>query len=93
MIRYLSDFYATEFAPKLDSVRVPVLVLIPEFTPAVLADRRTPYLKTFFKDSWEPARSRPNVQTRAVPNAAVNVWLDQPDAFRSILKEFAARAR
>jgi pimeloyl-ACP methyl ester carboxylesterase len=93
MIRYLSDFYATEFAPKLEGVRVPVLVLLPEFTPAILADRRTPYLQTFFKDSWEPARTRPNVELRPVPNAAVNVWADQPHIFRSILQGFVKRGR
>ncbi|MGQ0642839.1 MAG: alpha/beta fold hydrolase [Gemmatimonadaceae bacterium] len=93
LIRYLSDFYATEFAPKLDSVHVPVLVLLPEFTPKILADLRTPYLQTFFTDSWAPARSRSNVEIRAVPNAAVNIWMDQPDLFRAALKDFAARVR
>ena len=93
MIRYLSDFYATEFAPKLDSVRGPILVLQPAFTPNILADRRTPYLKAFFQDSWEPARANNNVELRTVPNAAVNIWQDQPDVFRSELRRFAARVR
>lgn len=91
MIRYLSDFYATEFAPKLDSVKAPILVLLPGFTPAILAHPRTPYLSTFFTDSWEPARSHDNIEIRSVPDAAVNIWSDQPDVFRAILKEFTAR--
>ena len=93
MIRYLSDFYATEFLPKLDSVAVPILVLLPEFTPSILAHPRTPYLKTFFRDSWEPARSHRNIEIRGVPNAAVNIWSDQPDVFRAALDEFVARRR
>ncbi|MGH7713736.1 MAG: alpha/beta fold hydrolase [Gemmatimonadaceae bacterium] len=92
MIRYLSDFYATEFAPKLDSIRVPILVLQPGFNEKILADSRTPYLKTFFQDSWAPARGRGNVAIRVVPNAAVNIWLDQPDLFRAELTRFAAGA-
>ncbi|MEW5915511.1 MAG: alpha/beta hydrolase [Gemmatimonadota bacterium] len=93
MIRYLSDFYATEFAPKLDSVRVPALVLQPGFSDAVLSDKRTPYLKPFFQDSWTPARARGNFTIRTVPNAAVNIWLDQPVAFQKELREFVARLR
>lgn len=91
MIRYLSDFYATEFVPRLDSVRVPILVLQPGFNSAILGDPRTPYLKPFFHDSWEPARARSNVTIRTVPNAAVNIWLDQPDLFRAELNRFAAK--
>jgi pimeloyl-ACP methyl ester carboxylesterase len=93
MIRYLSDFYATEFAPKLDSVRVPALVLQPGFSDAVLSDKRTPYLKPFFQDSWAPARAKSNFTIRMVPNAAVNIWLDQPVAFQKELRKFVARTR
>jgi pimeloyl-ACP methyl ester carboxylesterase len=93
MIRYLSDFYATEFEPKLDSVHVPALVLQPGFTPAILSDKRTPYLKPFFVDSWEPARKRANFTLRMLPNAAVNMWLDQPDVFQTELRNFIARTQ
>jgi pimeloyl-ACP methyl ester carboxylesterase len=72
---------------------VPVLVLTPEFTPAILADRRTPYLRSFFTDSWESARSRGNVRIRPVPNAAVNIWLDQPEPFSRALQEFIRSIR
>ena len=89
MIRYLSDFYATDFDPKLDSIRTPMLVLQPEFNAKSLA--ATPYLKTFFLDSWNPARGRPNIELRSVPNAAVNIWMDVPEFFRAELRRFKAR--
>jgi len=91
MIRYLSDYYATEFAPKLDSMSAPILVLEPGFNATIMSDSRTPYFKAFFHDSWEPARTHSNVAFRVVPNAAVNVWEDQPEVFRSELKQFVAR--
>lgn len=90
MIRYLCDFYATEFAPRLDGIRVPILVLQPGFNAKTLRD--TPYLKQFFQDSWEPARARNNVEMREVPDAGVHIWLDQPDWFRAELRQFSARA-
>jgi pimeloyl-ACP methyl ester carboxylesterase len=93
MIRYLSDFYATEFAPRLDSIRSPMLILEPGFNAKILADARTPYLTAFFHDSWEPARGRRNVAFRAIADAAVHLWLDQPERFRSELEAFTARTR
>jgi len=90
MIRYLADFYATEFAPRLDSIRVPILVLQPGFNAGILGD--TPYFKQLFYDSWEPARAHNNVEIRKVPNAAVHIWLDQPGLFRAELQQFSTRA-
>ena len=89
MIRYLSDFYATEFAPKLDSIRAPMLVMQPTFNAKSVA--ATPYLKTFFEDSWSPARGRSNVELRTIPNAVVNVWTDAPEIFRTELRRFKTR--
>jgi pimeloyl-ACP methyl ester carboxylesterase len=91
MMRYLSDFYATEFAPKLDSIRAPLLVLEPGFTEHILSDPRTSYLKMMFQESWKPAQGRSTVEIQVVPNAAVNIWLDQPDVFAAALKKFAGR--
>lgn len=91
MMRYLSDFYATEFAPKLDSIRAPLLILAPGFTEHILSDPRTSYLKMMFQDSWKPAQGRSTVEVQIVPNAAVNIWLDQPDVFTAVLKKFASR--
>ncbi len=91
MMRYLSDFYATEFAPKLDSVRAPLLIVQPGFTAHILSDPRTSYLRTFFQDSWKPAQGRTGIEIQVVPNAAVNMWLDQPDVFAAALKKFASR--
>ena len=31
------------------------------------------------------------IEIQAVPNAAVNVWLDQPDVFAAALKKFVSR--
>ncbi len=91
MMRYLSDFYATEFAPKLDSIRAPLLILQPGFTEHILRDPRTQYLNMMFRDSWKAAEGHTNVEVQVVPNAAVNVWLDQPDVFSASLKKFAGR--
>ena len=90
MMRYLSDFYATEFAPKLDSIRAPLLILEPGFTEHILRDTRTSYLNMMFQDSWKPAQGRTAVEIQVVPNAAVNIWLDQPDVFTAALKKFAS---
>ena len=89
MIRYLSDFYATEFAPKLDSIRAPTLVLQPKFNEKSVT--ATPYLRTFFIDSWAPARKHRNIELREIPNAAVNLWMDVPEIFRAELNRFKAR--
>ena len=91
MMRYLSDFYATEFAPKLDSIRAPLLILQPAFNERIVSDPRTSYLTMMFQDSWKPAQGRSGVEIQVVPNAAVNVWLDQPDAFAAALKKFVSR--
>lgn len=91
MMRYLSDFYATEFEQKLDSVRAPMLLLQPGFNEAILAYSRTRYLVPMFQDSWKAAQGRSNAEIRVVPNAAVNIWLDQPAEFSAALQSFVAR--
>ncbi len=91
MMRYLSDFYATEFVPKLDSIRAPLLILQPGFNERILSDPRTTYLNPMFRDSWMPVQGRTGIEIQVVPNAAVSIWLDQPDVFTVALKKFAGR--
>ena len=90
-IRSLLADFSRLSSPPARQLPVQILVLQPGFTAAILGDARTPYLKPFFHDSWEPARGRSNVTIRAIPNAAVNIWLDQPELFRTELSQFAKK--
>jgi pimeloyl-ACP methyl ester carboxylesterase len=91
MIRYLAQFYATDFDNRLAGIRAPVLVLKPGFNDATFALPGLPYLRSFFHDSWKPALGRAQVTMQTIPDAGVFLWLDQPRAFAAALAEFAAQ--
>jgi pimeloyl-ACP methyl ester carboxylesterase len=83
MVRYLSEFHASDVTLELDKVKCPVLVLRPGFKPEMLNDTQNPdlnYIKPQFIDSWErDAKANPNFKIQDIQSSGAFVWKDQPE--------------
>jgi hypothetical protein len=91
MVRYLSEYMASDPSDDFAKIASPVHVLVPELSPEILSDPKQAYAKTFFVDAWETARSaNPSIVIRRVPDAHVFVTDDQPIAVRQAIDEVAA---
>lgn len=93
MIRYLCEYYATDLSDELPRLGVETRVLVPEFSPEILADPKQSYVKQLFWDSWENVRgSSPRLRITRVPDSRIFVTDDRPDVVRDAIDE-VARAR
>ena len=91
MVRYLSEYMASDLSDDFAKLTTPVRVLVPELSPEILSDPNQAYAKTFFIDAWETARTaNPSIVIRRVPNAHVFITDDQPLAVRRAIDELAA---
>jgi len=89
MVRYLCEFYCTDLSLEYASLTVPVLVLIPGFTPGFLSKPEHNYAAPFFHYSWLgalPANSK--IQMLTLSEAHTFMMDDQPVKFDAILNEF-----
>jgi pimeloyl-ACP methyl ester carboxylesterase len=93
MIRYLCEYYAMDLRDEFPRLAVETRVLVPEFSPEILADPRQSYVKQLFWDSWENVRgANPRMQVRRVAQSRIFVTEDRPDVVRDAIDELA-RAR
>jgi pimeloyl-ACP methyl ester carboxylesterase len=91
MVRYLSEYMASDLSDDFAKLASPVHVLVPELSPEILSDPKQAYAKTLFIDAWQTARrANPSIVLRRVPNAHVFITEDQPMAVRQAIDEVAA---
>ena len=93
LVQYLCEFLADDPSEKLKSLGVPVLVVIPQFDEAYLADKSpTNYSAanyTRFNESWKRfSKGLKHISLKEVMNSRVFIFEDQPAEFDRILAEF-----
>jgi pimeloyl-ACP methyl ester carboxylesterase len=90
MIRYLCEYYAMDVRDELPRLAVETRVLVPEFSPEILADPRQSYVKQLFWDSWENVRGlNPRIRVQRVSDSRIFVTDDRPDVVRDAIDEVA----
>lgn len=89
-IRYLLEFWASDISLEFGEIQRPVLVLTPGFPEAMLEDEDTKWLRLYFLDSWNGVEKYPLVQRRTIEDAAIFVWLDQPEKVSEAVSRFVA---
>jgi len=92
MIRYLCEYYAMDLREEFPRLAVETRVLVPSFTPEILADPKQSWAKQLFIDSWESIRgTNPRIQMRVVPDSRVFVTDDHPDVVTDAIDDVARR--
>jgi pimeloyl-ACP methyl ester carboxylesterase len=85
MIRYLTEWMAYDAEGKYKDIKVPVLILIPDFR-GILTDAKQ-YLNYFHKDIWATAKQAGNPMLRfeTIPDTRIFMWYDNPgETYRAI---------
>ncbi len=92
-IRYLLEFYAVDLTPRLQELRVPVLVVQPGFDdPAWYVEPGLNYMHNLCVDSWQGARqASPKLEFATIPGSRLFIMFDQPDALDRVLGDFLRR--
>ena len=99
MVRYLLEWGAFDANEKYAQIKVPLLVLIPDFkgifdnnavdTAACKKPAAKAYLNYYHKAIWEKAKQAQNplLQFVTIPGTRIFMWYDNPKAiYRSINK-------
>ena len=90
MIRYLCEYYAMDLRDEFPRLAVETRVLVPEFSPGILADPNQSYVKQLFWDSWESVRGmNPRIRISRVSGSRIFVTDDRPDVVREAIDEVA----
>jgi hypothetical protein len=90
MIRYLCEYYAMDLRDEFPRLALETRVLVPGFSPEILADPKQSWVKQLFIDSWENVRAtNPRIGVRLVPDSRVFVTDDRPDVVRDAIDEVA----
>lgn len=89
-VRYLLEFWASDISLELGDIQSPVLVLTPGFSERMLQDEATKWLRYYFLDSWDGIQKYPLVEQRSIEDAAIFVWLDQPELVGKEVARFVA---
>ena len=86
-IRYLCENWAADYTC-YERVRVPVLALLPSFSPALFADPKNIYL-TWYTAEWDKLAAKNNhIRPVRVDASGCNVMQDQPERFGRLLADF-----
>jgi pimeloyl-ACP methyl ester carboxylesterase len=94
MIRYLMEFGTMDLTDEWARVLVPMQVLAPTFTPAMLADSAQAWLKSSYVEGWDSfARANHRIRITQVPGSRIFVTDDNPAAVRKALVDVAALRR
>ncbi len=90
LIRYLCEYTATDYADAYATLRVPTVVLRPEFSAAVLSDTLQRYVKPLLIASWDRVRVlNPRIDIVDVPRSGIFVTDDQPQTVEAALRRLA----
>ena len=86
-VRYLVEFWAADLTMELDHVRVPVLVVSPEFDEERIGDAAS-WLPYYFEDSWKGIKTIELIERVHIPDAHIFVWWDQPEKVNLEVERF-----
>ena len=91
MVRYLLEYYCTDLSLEYANLKVPTLVMLPEFEQNLLAMDGNYYLKSFFHDSWIGARPS-NAKFHLITISDTNALMleDQTEKTSEIISKFIA---
>jgi pimeloyl-ACP methyl ester carboxylesterase len=78
-IRYLVEYMASDHREMLATMAVPVLLLLPGFNDAVLADPAHSWFKTRFMEGWTGLPANPHRHVVTIADARVLLLDDQPE--------------
>ncbi|HSF14273.1 MAG TPA: alpha/beta hydrolase [Vicinamibacteria bacterium] len=78
-IRYLLEFWASDVSLEFGDIATPVLVLTPGFPEDMLEEEATKWLRYYFLDTWKGVEKIALVERSTIEDAAIFVWLDQPE--------------
>jgi pimeloyl-ACP methyl ester carboxylesterase len=94
LIQYQCEFLASDISREYARISVPTRVLVPSFTPELLANPKQAYLKSNFIDAWESAkRANPLLVVRVVAGSRLFVMDDQPTVVASAIDELTKMVR
>jgi pimeloyl-ACP methyl ester carboxylesterase len=101
MIRYLIEWMTYDVSEKYAALKVPALILIPDFKELLTVSDSTnkescknvaakQYLKYFHQIAWHKAEASLNnlIRIQTVPDTRVFMWYDNPEAVYSAIKNF-----
>lgn len=89
LIQYVCEFFASDLTLELPRLRLPVVALLPGFSPEVLADSALGMTARAFAESWRPAANYPRIKVIRVAESGVFVMDDQPEALQRAVTELA----
>ncbi|HMV87096.1 MAG TPA: alpha/beta hydrolase [Blastocatellia bacterium] len=92
-IRYLLEFYATDYTAGLKDLQVPVLVAQPGFDdPAFYVETGKNYMRNSCIDSWKGAAELSNrLEFVTIPKSRLFIQHDQPEALDRAIAAFWAK--
>lgn len=93
-IRYLLEFYATDYTTSLKELRVPVLIAQPGFDdPAFYVEEGKNYMRSSCVDSWNGAAELSNrLEFVTIPQSRLFIQYDQPAALDRAIAAFLNKA-
>lgn len=100
MVHYLIEWMAYDVTDKYKSIKVPVLILIPDFKgllfdsdPSAISctnPAAKQYLKYFHQQNWMRAKESGNgrIQLQIIPDTRIFMWYDNPIATYNAINKF-----
>jgi pimeloyl-ACP methyl ester carboxylesterase len=93
-VRYLLEFYAVDHGPRLAELRVPVLVVHPDFTQPAFHVEAWNYMKGFTVDSWKGVTAPPGMlEFESVAGSRLFLMYDKPEELDRVVDAFLAHVR
>lgn len=86
-IRYLCENWAADFSC-YERVKIPVLALVPSFSPALLKNPANSYLPWYTDEWYKLAAKNSNIRPVQVEASGCNAMQDQPEVFNRLLADF-----
>jgi pimeloyl-ACP methyl ester carboxylesterase len=91
-IRYLIEFMASDRRAAFGGMEVPVLILRPGFSDAVLSNASFAWFKASYLDGWNAYPVNPLIERITIPDARALILEDQPALADNAIAAFVERA-
>ncbi|NOT32042.1 MAG: hypothetical protein HOP15_16470 [Planctomycetes bacterium] len=92
LIRYLCEFHASDLAPDLAQLELPLLLVQPTFTEGLRSDTKRSYLSSYFEEPWQGfSAQRPETETIHLDGAGILVMDDRPAEVEQAIAGFLER--
>jgi len=93
LIRYLCEFHASDVRPSLLKASQPLLLLEPNFTPALRADTTRSYLASYFSEGWKGMfAKRDRIQGISLDRCGILVMDDHATEVDQAIADFLKRS-